>query len=94
VAGEDDGHAVLPHPLLERLGEDVDADRVEAGEGLVEHQDVRRVHQRGGELHALLVAERERLHAVTGPVGQAEPLDPVVGRRAGVAPARPVELAR
>ena len=43
------------------LGEDrrevVDADRVEAGEGFVEDEELRVVDQRRGELDPLLVAE-------------------------------------
>ena len=65
----------------EHAAEHVDADRVEAGERLVEHEQLRVVHERGRELHALLVAERERLHAVAGALGEAEPLDPAVRRR-------------
>ena len=41
------------------------------------------MHQRGGELDALLVAERELLDAVAGAVGDAEALDPAVGGRLG-----------
>ena len=40
-------------------------------------------HERRRQLHALLVAERQRLDAVSGAVGQPEPLDPRVGRAAG-----------
>jgi hypothetical protein len=39
------------------------------------------VHERDAELHALLVAERQRLHAVGGPRLEAEPLDPAIGGR-------------
>ena len=62
----------------QHAAEHVDADRVEAGERLVEHEQLRLVHQRGGELDALLVAERELLDAVLGALGQAEALDPAV----------------
>ena len=51
--------------------EHVDADRVEAGERLVEHQQLGLVDERGRELDALLVAERELLDAVLGALGQA-----------------------
>ena len=43
-----------------RPDEHVDADRIEPGERLVEHQQLRLVHERGRQLHALLVPERER----------------------------------
>ena len=55
----------------QHAAEHVDADRVEAGERLVEHEQLRVVHERGGELHALLVAERERLDAVAGALARA-----------------------
>ena len=38
--------------------------------------------ERGGELRALLVAERQRLRAAVGDLGEAEALEPLVGRRA------------
>jgi hypothetical protein len=53
------------------------------------------VDERRRELHALLVAERELLDAVARPIGQAEPLDPRVGRAAGgvrVDPVQPREV--
>ena len=70
VAGEDDRHA--PPALLEqRLGEGVDADRVEAGERLVEDEHLGPADQRGGELDALLVAQRQLLHRVAAALAQA-----------------------
>jgi hypothetical protein len=42
------------------------------------------VHERSGELHALLVAERQLLDRLRGPLRDAEPLDPARGRRAGL----------
>jgi hypothetical protein len=38
------------------------------------------VHERGGELHALLVAQRELLDALLGVLGDAEALDPLARR--------------
>ena len=58
---------------------DVDGDRVQPGERLVEDQQVRVVHQRGRDLHALLVAERERLQLVVGPVGQLQLVEQACG---------------
>ena len=78
-------------------------DRVQAGERLVEHQQVGFVDQRGDQLDPLLVTVRQRVQAVRRPPGQAEPLQPGIhaaghvlrrcartagrGRRAGPAPA-------
>jgi hypothetical protein len=82
VRGEHDWHAggrvVGQHPA-----QDVDADGVEPGERLVEHQQLRIVNERRRQLHALLVAERQRLDAIAGAVRQPQPLDPRVGRAAG-----------
>jgi hypothetical protein len=60
----------------------VDPDRIEAGERLVEHQQLRPMHQRGGELHALLVAERQRLDARAGIADHLERREQLVRARA------------
>ena len=78
----------------EHAAQHVDADRVEAGERLVEDEQLGVVHERGRELHALLVAERELLHAVARALGQPEPLDPAVGRAAGAAGGMPCSRAK
>src|SRR4051794_26925116 len=78
MAGEDDRHAV-PGLTEERLGQGVDADRVQPGEGLVEDEHLGAADQRGGELDALLVAQRELLDRVPTAGGEAEALDPLVG---------------
>ena len=57
----------------------VDGDRVEPGERLVEHEHVGVVHQRRGELHALLVAEAEPLHLVGEAGGHPEAVRPPLG---------------
>ncbi len=49
------------------------------------------MHERGGELHPLLVAEGERLHAVAEPVGDPEALRPGPRGPVGVGRARPVQ---
>jgi hypothetical protein len=49
------------------------------------------MHQRRGELHTLLVPERELLDAVAGTLGHAETLDPVGGRVVGLAGRQPVQ---
>jgi hypothetical protein len=94
VAGEDDGHA-LPGLAEERLGQGVDADRVEPGEGFVEDEDLGAADQRGGELDALLVAQRQLLHRVPATGAEPETLDPLVGRPAcgtGVQTVQPGEV--
>ena len=83
MAGEQHGHAGVARTADEHLAHDVDADGVEPAERLVEDEGDRVVDERGGELDALLVAERELLHAVVGPVGDADLLHPVA-RGAGV----------
>ena len=84
VAGEHDRHAPVGQ-LAQHAAHHVDADRVKAGERLVEHQHLGVVHERGRELDALLVAERELLGAVVGALAQPEPLDPALGRRGRLA---------
>src|SRR3954468_20914776 len=80
VAGEHDRHAG-PRALAQHLAQHVDADRVEAGERLVEHEQLGVVRERRAELRALLVAERERLRAPLGDLGEAEALEPAPRRR-------------
>ena len=79
VAGEHHRHALVGL-LPQHAAHHVDRDRVEAGERLVEHQDLRVVDECGGELHPLLVAEAQLLHVVVAPLGDAEPLGPGVRR--------------
>ena len=50
------------------------------------------MHQRGGELDALLVAQAELLHLVAAPLGHAEPLGPL-GRPRGAASAATARAA-
>ena len=85
MAGEDDGNAGVA-ALAQHLAHHVDGDRVESGERLVEHQQLRLVQQRGGQLHALLVAEAELLDLVVAPGRDPEPLGPARRRRAGRRP--------
>ena len=83
---------------LRELGrQHVDRDRIEPGERLVEHDDLGFVEERPGQLHPLLVAERQLLDLGRRPVGQAQPLEPLVGRRGRRARAQatdPSEVAR
>ena len=94
MRGEQDRHALVGEPA-QHAAEDVDADRVEPGERLVEHEQLGSVHERDAELDPLLVAERERLDAVPGALAEPEPLEPVVGGRARRRPAvRPCSDAK
>ncbi len=92
MAREDDGDSCVG-PLAEYARHHIDGHRIEPGERLVEHEDVRTEDQCGGQLDPLLVAEAERLEIVVGPVLQAKAIKPANGRdprrRAGHA----VELA-
>ena len=83
VGGEDDGDAGT-RALGEHLGHDVGADRVQAGERLVEDQDRRVVDERGGELDALLIAQRQLLDVLRRALGDAEAVDPAGGGRVGI----------
>ena len=51
------------------------ADRVEAGRRLVEEDDLRAVHERGGEVEAALHAAGVRLHAAVGGVLEVDDLE-------------------
>ena len=75
VAGEEDCRAAS-RLAPQHLGERVHGDRVEPGERLVEHEQVRLVQERNGELGALLVAVRELVEPGVGAVGETEPLEP------------------
>ena len=80
VAGEQDRHAGLAGPGDEDLAHDVDADGIQAAERLVEDERDRVVDERRGELHPLLVPQRELLHAVVCAVRHADLLHPVARR--------------
>ena len=92
MRAEDHAHAG-GRALVEDLGHGGDPDGVEAGEGLVEDQELRVVDQRRGELHALLVAVGEVLQLGLGAIREPEPLQPGTAAGACVAPAEPVVLA-
>ncbi len=53
----------------------LDGHRVEARERLVEHEHLGAVHEGGGDLRALLVAEREALDRVVRALAEAEALE-------------------
>jgi hypothetical protein len=90
VAGEDDRHPGA-RPFAQDLAEDVDADGVEAGERLVEHEELGVVDERRAELRPLLVAERQRLRAAVGDVGEPEAVEPPRRRGARRFRAEPVQ---
>ena len=70
----------------------VDRDGVEAGERLVEHQDLGVVDERRGQLHALLVAQRQLEDLVAAPLRDAQHLGPVLHRaRVADAASQPVQ---
>ena len=64
-------HAPGAGLLDQHLADGVDAGRVEPGQRLVEDEQLGLVDQRGRQLDPLLVAVRERLDLVVGPVGHA-----------------------
>ena len=82
VRGEDDGRARLG-PLMQDGRHHIGADRVEAGKRLVQDEDIGIVHERSGELDALLVAQRQLLHTLPGAVGDPQALEPATRRVPG-----------
>ena len=76
-----DGRSV-GHPAPQQLGQPFGRQRVEAVERLVEHDEHRVVHERAGQLHALCVAERERVDATVGHGPELERLDDAPGAAA------------
>ena len=80
--------------VAQQVDHRVDGERVEAAERLVEHQGGRVVDQRRGDLHPLLVAERQRLDAVARALAEAEPLEVASARGSrGVRGRHPVQPA-
>ena len=65
--------------LLQDAGDDVDREGVQARERLVEDEHLRVVHQRGGDLRALLIAERQRLDVVAQALAESESLEQSAG---------------
>ncbi len=83
MAGEEHGHPG-GGPLGEYLAHDINAGRVQAGERLVEHEQLGFVDQSRCQLDALLVTERECLDFRLALVGQAQPLAPLERARPGL----------
>ena len=84
VAGEQHRNA-LGGACLQNLGYRVDRDRVKTRERLIEDQHLGVVHQRRGDLHALLVAERECLDLVAQSRTQVELFEEGGGLLGGIA---------
>ena len=92
VAGEEDG-GTSGGLFADHLAECLDADRVETGEGLVEHEQIGVVGERDDELDALLVAVGELLEAGAGAVRESEAIEWSAARAASEAE-RPWSLAK
>ena len=71
VGGEQDGGAG-GGALLQHARHDVHRYRVQPREGLVEDEDFGVVHEGGGDLRTLLIAERERLDVVAQPLAETQ----------------------
>ena len=92
VATQEDA-ATVSRLFDKDLADGVDAGRVEPGQWLVEHEELRVVAQGGGELHALLVAMGEHLDLRVAPVGDLESLQPRRRRQGGIASAEAMKSA-
>ena len=78
MAGEEHRDAGRRAAAQQR-GHDVDGDRVEAAERLVEHEQVGVVDERRGDLGALLVAQRQLLQLVVRARAEAELVEQLAG---------------
>lgn len=90
VGREEDGDAGVGL-LAQRRRHRVDGQGIEAGEGLVEDEGGGVVGQRGRQLDALLVAERQRLDPVGAVRGDPQGVLPVGGVAVGLGAGEPVE---
>ena len=75
VAGEEH-RGTAGRLAAQHVRERLHCDRVESGEGLVEDEQLRLVHQRRRELRPLLVAVRELLHLGIRPLVESKTLEP------------------
>ena len=92
VAGQQDATS-RARLFDEDTSDRVDARRVQPGQGLVQDEKLWSVHERGCQLHPLLVAVRERLHLARVAVRHAEAVQPCPGGGQGVGPAHAVQPA-
>ena len=88
MAGEQHRRAVA-RQVADHLRERLDAERIEPGERLVEHERHRIVHERRGELHPLLVAVRERVQPRLAALLEPQPRQPAVDAVGGGAAIQP-----
>ena len=94
MAGEQHRRAA-ERQVADHLRQRLDAERIETGERLVEHQRHRIVHERRGELHPLLVAVRERVQPRLPPLPEPQPRQPAIdagGGRAAIQPRQPRQV--
>jgi hypothetical protein len=90
VAGEQHGAAVSG-PQPQGLGQARHRHRVQAGERLVEHDDLRIVHQGRGQLETLLHTARELVGAIAPPIFQTQLAEKRVRPAARVTTRQPVQ---
>ena len=72
VGGDEDGDALLTGEGYEVVPEHVAGSRIDSGGRLVKYEDLRAVLAGGGELQALLHAQRERGGLLIGAAGEPE----------------------
>ena len=84
LVGREQHSGACGRACLQHAGDDVDGERVEPREGLVEDQHLGVVHQRRGDLGALLVAERQRLDVVAEALAESELLEQRGGAGGGI----------
>ena len=80
MAREDDRDAPVARLPAEHVRQDIHPDRVQARERLIEDQYVGLVDERGCQLDALLVPQRQGLHAVVRITDDLEELEELVAR--------------
>ncbi len=83
--------ATLARVLRDDVGQEAHGERVEAGEGLVQHEQVGRVHHRRRQLHALRHAPRQRRDLVALALGEVELLEQGARASAALVAVEPVE---
>jgi hypothetical protein len=87
MAGEQHRRPVVGK-LPQQPAQRVDAQRIQAGERLVENQQFRVMDERDGQLNPLLIAMRQLVHPVAGQVHEAHPGDDCTGCPVGGRPAQ------
>src|SRR5690625_3202510 len=77
VAGEQNGDTCCAL-FAQNRAHRVHGDRVESGEWFVQHEDFGIMHERGGELHPLLIAQTELPDFLVSSFGQPQLADPLL----------------